>query len=71
MSYFLTFNGICGWGESRFKKSVYALQNGFRRPFGGMDVLLALNYSLKQVVHVSNFVISHIPEGPVMTKPFL
>jgi len=55
----------------RFKKSVYALQKGFRRPFGGMDVLLALNYSLNQVVHVSDFVISHIPEGPVMTRPTL
>lgn len=53
----------------RYKKSVYALQNGFRRPFGGMDVLLALNYSLNQVVHLSDFVISQIPLGPSMTMP--
>lgn len=53
----------------RYKKSVYALQKGVRRPFGGMDVLMALNYSLTQVVHMSDFVIESIPLGPVMTIP--
>jgi hypothetical protein len=51
----------------RYKKSVYALDKGARRPFGGMDVLLKLNYSLTQVVHLSDFVISQIPLGPVMS----
>lgn len=53
----------------RYKKSVYALVEGVRRPFNGMDVLLAYNYSLDQVIHLSDFVISHIPLGDSLPMP--
>lgn len=53
----------------RHKKSVYVLNNGLRRPIGGMDIFLAFNYSLKNVIHLSDFVISQIPLGESMTMP--
>lgn len=53
----------------RYKKSVYALIDGVRRPFNGMDVLLAYNYSLSQVIHLSDIVIAHIPLGEALAMP--
>lgn len=53
----------------RYKKSVYALIDGVRHPFGGMDVLLAYNYSLSQVIHLSDFVIDQVPLGNALEMP--
>lgn len=53
----------------RYKKSVYYLDNGVRRQFNGMDVLMAWNFSLSQVTHLSDFVVNHIPLGEEMGMP--
>jgi hypothetical protein len=45
-------------------RSVYYLQNGFKRPVGGMDVFEAKNWSLSDIIYFSDHVISIIPTGP-------
>jgi mannosyltransferase OCH1-like enzyme len=47
----------------RHKKSVYYLDNGVRRPIGGLEIFYAMNFSLTNVVHYSDFVIANIPLG--------
>ena len=48
----------------RFKKSVYYLDKGTIRPIGGMDVFNAMNLSLTDITHYSDFVIEQLPVGP-------
>jgi hypothetical protein len=47
--------------KGRRKRNIYILKHGVRTPVGGMDVFIANNYSLDDVIHLSDFVISHIP----------
>lgn len=45
------------------ERSVFVLENGKRRQVGGMDIFLARNWSLDQIIHASDFVIETIPKG--------
>ena len=45
------------------ERSVFVLENGHRRQVGGMDIFLARNWTLDQIIHASDFVIETIPKG--------
>jgi hypothetical protein len=55
----------------RSKRNVYYLEKGTKRPVGGMDVFNAYNFSLVHIIHLSDFVMSLLPEGPELTMPKL
>jgi hypothetical protein len=53
----------------RSKRDVYYLEKGIKRPIGGMDIFEAYNLSLVHVIHLSDLVMSLIPEGPELPMP--